>query len=98
MAEAESVRRPFKHHALMSELPYRAGVYVLFCDREVIYIGDGVDVRKSLLSHRSSNDPCIKLATDYWFEHTQNHKARVRQLLRAYRDEHGNLPRCNRPR
>lgn len=95
MTKSESARRPFKYLALMSELPYRAGVYVLFCDQEVIYIGDGADVRKSLLAHHSSNDPFMKLATDYWFEHTQSHKTRVRQLLRAYRDEHGNLPRCN---
>ena len=82
----------------MNEIPYRAGVYVLFCDREVIFIGDGVDVRKRLLSHYSSHDPCIKLATEYWIEHTRRHKTRRKQLLRAYRQEHGNLPRCNQPR
>ena len=98
MSVTEHIRKPFKYHTLMGEIPCRAGVYVLFCSEEVIYIGGGLDVRQRLLTHHSSNDPCVKLATDYWFEHTRNHKTRMRQLLRAYRNEHGSLPRCNHPR
>ena len=97
MSGVEHTRKPFKYQALMGEMPYRAGVYVLFCDEEVIYIGNGLDVRQRLLSHHSSNDPCIKLATDYWIEHNRHHKTRWKQLLRAYRNEHGDLPRCNQP-
>ena len=57
MSGVEHTRKPFKYQALMGEIPCRAGVYVLFCDEEVIYIGNGLDVRQRLLSNTAAMTP-----------------------------------------
>ncbi len=80
--------------------PNQAGVYGLADGQEIIYYGRAkggdVTIRSRLSDHKKGKDgPCTQNATHYWREKTSQPVSRERELLAAYRAQHGKLPRCN---
>ena len=72
------------------------GVYVLYKEEDVIYIGQTETIKDRLNDHfRGYDGPCTQQATSYCVEVTPDHKARQDELLIAYKAEYGKLPPCN---
>lgn len=76
-------------------VPEESGVYWLGVDNAIIYIGSAIDLRQRLTDHYHTSDPCISRARQFAIEPCSNYRERERQLLQAYRNEHGRLPECN---
>ena len=81
----------------VSKAPERPGVYGLLVGKVLIYYGSATkSMRDRLKSHYSGDEgPCTQGATDYKREECSNGLARERELLQAYQDQNGRLPRCN---
>ena len=76
--------------------PHQPGVYALWQDDEMIYLGRAVSIRDRLLGHlERSNEPCVGDATHYTWELALKPEAREAELLEQFRERHGRLPRCN---
>ena len=80
--------------------PDEAGVYALWEDDELIYLGrasGSATIRARLEEHLSrSLCPCAENATHYSWELALQPAARELELLREALARHGHLPRCNR--
>jgi len=80
--------------------PSAHGVYVLYDDTGIIYIGEAsgkdVSIRSRLLDHlRGDHGRWTQTAKHFWWEVNANPTARERVLLQEFRAKNGRLPRCN---
>jgi hypothetical protein len=75
--------------------PEQAGVYALWHEDELIYLGRTASIRKSLLDHLQRSSPCTSDATHYTWELALRPEAREAELLEQFRSRYGRLPRCN---
>ncbi len=80
--------------------PEAPGVYALYMDGRMIYIGraDGgsITIKSRLADHKHGHDgPCTQLFTHYTREVTMKVTARYNELLENYSRKFGTLPECN---
>src|SRR3954454_13018587 len=90
---------------LIAGAPEEPGVYVLWLEEQIIYIGHAAGgtaggaatIRSCLVDHFSgANGPCTRRATHYSWELTLRAPAeRERTLLAEYQTAHSHLPSCN---
>ena len=86
--------------ALIAAAPEEAGVYLLWQDGTVIYIGralgGGTTLRSRLVDHFSGREgPCTRQTTHYSWELVRDPAAREAQLLQEHQARHQRPPRCN---
>ena len=80
--------------------PEKHGVYALYEDGVLIYIGraagENVTIRSRLKSHHGGDEgPCTQAATHYRREGNSRSVAKERELIDEYFNRFGRLPRCN---
>lgn len=77
--------------------PDKQGVYALYRDRVLTYIGKASNsIRSRLQDHLVGRDgQCTKASTQYKRELTSSPAAREKELLQEYVQQHGKLPLCN---
>ncbi len=93
----EGNRRPFRSKRI-DIAPDEPGVYALFRDKELVYIGMSEEsIRVRLQSHKRGDEkPGTKAVSHFKVEPSSRPKKREDQLLREYQREHdGLLPRHN---
>lgn len=88
------------NRANISKAPKKTGVYALYTERQLIYLGKasspGVTIRGMLRRHLDGRQgPDTAKATHYKREPSANAKVRVQTLLREYMKENDRLPPCN---
>lgn len=86
---------------LIAGAPEEPGVYLLWEDGEVIYVGRaggrGATIRSCLVDHFSgARGPCTRRATEYSWEMSRDPARREQEILEEYRGKHSRVPRCNR--
>jgi hypothetical protein len=86
---------------LIAGAPSEAGVYALWENAELIYIGRALGgrstIRGRLVDHFSGADgPWTQRATHYRWELCPQPEARELELLQEYEARFHRLPRCNR--
>lgn len=86
--------------ACVDYAPAEHGIYVLYDDSEMIYIGAasgyGVTIRSRLQRHLAGSEGyCTKAATGYEWIISSNPLALEERMLRNYKAKFGQLPRCN---
>jgi hypothetical protein len=81
----------------INKSPDQPGVYALYRDAEIVYIGQSESsIRSRLSDHKSGRSGTgIASSTQYWRETNSNPKAREAELLRWYKGDFGRLPRYN---
>lgn len=84
----------------MSEAPRQGGVYALYENDALIYIGCAIEGDTTILdrlrAHKSGDKgPCTKWFTHFRFEITDEEVSRQRELLEEFSGRYGSLPRCN---
>jgi len=85
---------------LIAGAPEEPGVFALWQDGQVIFIGHaqgrGVTIRSCLVDHFTGTlSPCTRRASHYSWEITRRGAAREAELLAEFRAAHARLPRCN---
>jgi hypothetical protein len=85
---------------LIAGSPEEAGIYLLWQDGEIIYIGRaggrGATIRSCLIDHFSGAlGPCTRRSTEYSWEISRDPVGRELQVLEEYRVQFARLPRCN---
>lgn len=85
---------------LLAGAPEEPGVYALWEDGEITYIGHaggrGATIRSHLVDHFAGTlSPCTRRATHYSWEISLKPAAREAELLEDYRKANARLPRCN---
>jgi excinuclease UvrABC nuclease subunit len=76
--------------------PENAGLYALWQDGEMIYVGRADSIRERLLDHLQGKlSTCTRGATHYSWELSLRPVNREAEVLDAFRKRHGRLPRCN---
>jgi uncharacterized protein (UPF0212 family) len=77
------------------------GVYAFYDkNQNLIYVGKSANLREDFTHYLEtdfSEDPCKRETAYYKREITSDQENRVSRLLEEYRQEHGELPKCNRP-
>ena len=82
---------------MVASAPDIPGVFSLWEDRELIYIGRATQaLRTVLLDHLEGKDPCTRNASHYAWQLALDPATRERDLLVAYEEKNRALPRCNR--
>ncbi|HEX6690481.1 MAG TPA: hypothetical protein VF110_04965 [Burkholderiales bacterium] len=86
--------------ALVAAAPEEAGVYLLWQDDEIIYVGraagHGTTIRSRLVDHFSGREgPCTRDTTHYSWELSRDPAAREAQLLGEHKTSFLRAPRCN---
>jgi hypothetical protein len=81
--------------AILQGAPANAGVYALWQDGEMIYLGHSGSIKASLLVHLERRTPCTSRAGYYSWELSLRPAARETELLEEFRQRYGRLPRCN---
>jgi hypothetical protein len=87
---------PF-NRATIQHAPDDPGVIALWDGEEVIYLGHAREgtIRAALLHHHdSAADDCTRKATHYSWEITARPAARESELLKAFAERYGRVPRC----
>ena len=79
----------------VEKVPEKSGVYRLDTAKETLYIGKSDDLKRRLLEHLNSDDPCIKKATIFKYLVTTSPERTEDDLLKEYQQTHGKLPECN---
>lgn len=85
---------------LIAGAPEEPGVFALWRDGEVIFIGHaqgrGQTIRSALVEHFTGTlSSCTRRATHYSWEISRRAGAREAELLEEYRRANAGLPRCN---
>jgi hypothetical protein len=85
---------------LIAGAPEEAGIYLLWQDGEIIYVGRaggrGATIRSCLVEHFSGGPgPCTRRATHYSWQLCADPAAREAELLAEYLAAHRRPPRCN---
>lgn len=76
--------------------PSQSGVYALYRNNTLTYIGKASSIRARLQDHFAGRDgQCTRASTHYKREVTSTPAARERELLQGYMQQHGKLPVCN---
>ena len=76
--------------------PEEPGVFVLWRDAEVLFIGFAGNLRHALLQHSNGSlDRHTRAATHYRWEAHQDAGGAFRQVMLAYHALHGRYPRIN---
>lgn len=82
--------------AIVQGAPSNAGLYALWQDGDLIYVGRAASIRERLFEHlRRRVCPCTEQATHYSWELSLRPATLEVELLEIYRKRHGRLPRCN---
>ena len=86
--------------ALIAAAPEEPGVYLLWQDGAVIYIGRaqglGTTIRSRLIDHFSGREgACTRQTTHYSWELVRDPAVREAQLLEEHRAKFRQAPRCN---
>lgn len=81
--------------AIVRGAPEHAGVYALWQDGDMIYLGHAASIRQRLLEHLERPNACARAATHYSWELSLRPEEREADLLGQFRKRHGRLPRCN---
>lgn len=84
---------------MVAQLPELPGVFALWEDKELIYIGRAVrpaSLRSALEEHLRGQHPCTVRASQYAWQLSLEPTTRERELLAEYRVRHSVFPRCNR--
>ncbi len=84
---------------VLAYAPEEPGVYAVWKDDEVVYIGHakrGFGLRQALTEHFEGRIECTRGATHYSWEITLIPEKREQKVLEEYREARGSLPRCNR--
>ena len=97
--DEQSVAWPFSE-AAVDVSPAASGVYLLYKDGRLIYIGvavSGSDIRQELASHLSgAHGECTRGATAFLYETGADPLRLYRTYLGAHRERYGGrLPPCN---
>jgi len=84
----------------LESTPDAAGVYVLYQDGRIIYIGraDGGSetIKSRLADHKRGHDgPCTQLFTHYTREVTMKVTCRYNEIIEHHERKFGMLPECN---
>lgn len=87
----------------VNNAPATAGVYALFINNVLIYIGRALGVTTTIRSrlqchYCGSEGPCTQAATHYMRESCSNPATREKELLDEYLRLYGRLPKCNEVR
>ena len=79
--------------------PTDPGVYLLYRDGQLTYIGLASHVRAELASHRrGAYGECTRAATAFVYELARDPRTLYLRLLDAHRARHaGRVPSCNEP-
>jgi excinuclease UvrABC nuclease subunit len=85
---------------LIAGSPEEPGIYVLWEDGDVIYIGHaqgrGITIRSRLVDHFAGTlSPCTRRASHYSWEISLKPAPREQELIEEYRRANTRLPRCN---
>ena len=76
--------------------PDNAGLYALWQDGVMIYIGRAASIRARLVEHLQRRVcPCTEQATHYSWELSLRPATREVEVLEQFKQRHGRLPRCN---
>ncbi len=82
----------------VDESPAAAGVYCLYDGPALVFygsaLGGGATIRTRLQAHFTGTG-CTRNVTHYKREACGNPAAREKELLAAFQQSHGRLPRCN---
>ncbi len=82
-------------------VPEEPGVYAFYGrDQALIYVGESNNLREDFthyLREDFSNDSCKRETKYYKRELTSRPEDRAKELLDEYKQNHGELPKCNRP-
>jgi hypothetical protein len=84
---------------MVAQLPELAGVFALWEQKELIYIGRAVrpaSLRSVLEAHLHGRHPCTARASHYAWQLSLDPAHTERELLAEYRTRHRMFPRCNR--
>jgi len=84
--------------SLVAGAPESSGIYALWEDGEMIYVGraNGMTIKEALLRHiEQGHCPCTTRATHYSWELSLRPATREFELLQAFEACHQRLPRCN---
>jgi hypothetical protein len=97
--DEQSVAWPFSE-AAVDVSPAASGIYLLYKDGRLIYIGvavSGSDIRQELMSHLSgAHGECTRGATAFLYEIAADPLRLYRYYLGAHRERYGGrLPPCN---
>lgn len=77
----------------ISKIPEESGAYMMHAAMKILYIGNAVNLRQSILE--SLNNACTKDAKRFKYFVTSEHEKIGMQLLREYQEKHdGKMPRC----
>jgi hypothetical protein len=95
-----SPKWPFHEEAIQYAPNEWAGVYALWRDETLIFLGhvprDSESMQQQIRDHLSGAfGSCTQRATHYGWELSGDPKELVDIYMREYRDEFGRVPRCN---
>jgi len=77
----------------ISKTPQEPGVYMMHAAMKILYIGNSVNLRQTILESLSNN--CTKDAKRFRYSVISDHEKTKTQLLKEYQEKHdGKLPRC----
>ena len=83
---------------MLEDAPNEQGVYALFLEEELIYLGYAhreLTIRTCLLLHHDGSlGGCTKSATQYTWEITRWSAARLTEILLKFAKANGREPRC----
>ena len=83
----------------IANAPRQNGVYILYKDNTIIYIGrtdNQNTITARLQSHKRGDEgSCTQQATSYSREPMDNPSKKAEELLIAYKIKHEKLPLCN---
>lgn len=93
----DSFRFTFNRPTIDTVAPDKPGVYSLYLNGNLIYIGSSeVSIRDRLRSHHAGNEgSCTQGASEFNYDLSRAPVARERELLEEYQAANGRLPRCN---
>jgi len=84
--------------SLVAGAPESSGIYALWEDGEMIYVGraNGMTIKEALLRHiEQGHCPCTARATHYSWELSLRPATRELEVLQHFEARHQRLPRCN---
>ena len=73
------------------------GVYALYRQQEVLYIGWAKNVKEALFAHLLGSVRSLRAITHYWWDICDDCEARANELLAEHQERHGRLPPMNDP-
>jgi hypothetical protein len=97
----ELKRYPFTEYVI-GGAPEESGIYVLWENEELTYIGTagpgGMTIKSRLLDHMRGHDHCSCTPTHYGWRLARNPKPLEQELLAEYQSRFAAHPRCNAKR